>query len=61
MTNITSLAFDIEIENEELSLFSAVATSDSTNQTRLVGANSPDDTTAATALQRHQITNEFAC
>ena len=54
-----SLAIDIEIEDEQLSLFGAIAASDGADQPRLIGSNSPDNTTTSAAFQHHQITNKF--
>ena len=56
-----SLAIDIEIEDEQLGLFGAIAASDGADQPRLIGSDSPNDTTTTAAFQHHQITDKFTC
>jgi len=57
---LISFAVDIKIENKELSLFRTIATSYGTDQSSFVSADSPHNSTAASTLQRDQVTNELA-
>lgn len=50
----------VKVEHKQLGLLGAVATAHRAHQLRLVGADTPNDTAGAAAVERNQIANKFA-